>query len=242
MRIAEKEQVVEELGRRVREAKCLYVTDFTGLDVATMTELRRRLAEADVEYVVVKNTLARRALQGSGFEALVDQLEGANAFAVSHSDVVAAAKILSEFERDKEKPKIKAGVIEGAIVSTLEIRRIASLPPREVLLAQIMGSARAPMVGLVGILHGLLAKFVRTVDAVRASKESAGGAEAPAPAAEPSPAAELSAEAAEPSAEPTEPSAEAAVSSAEPVESSAEPAAESAAEPAEPTESSESQA
>ncbi len=252
MRIAEKEQVVEQLGRRVREAKCLYVTDFTGLDVATMTELRRRLAEAEVEYVVVKNTLARRALQGSGFEALVDQLEGANAFAVSHSDVVAAAKILSEFERDKDKPKIKAGVIEGAIVSTQEIRRIASLPPREVLLAQIMGSARAPMVGLVGILHGLLAKFVRTVDAVRASKEAAGGAEAPAPAAEPSPTAELSAEVAEPSAEPVESSAEPAEPSAEPVESSAEPAessaepAESSAEPAaesaeteEPTESSE---
>jgi len=185
MRIAEKEQVVQELGRRLTEAKCLYVTDFTGLDVATMTELRRKLAEAEVEYVVVKNTLAKRALEGSGFEALVGELEGPNAFAVSRSDVVAAAKILSDFERDREKPKIKAGVIEGEIVSMAEIRRIASLPPREVLLAQIMGSARAPMVGLVGILHGLLAKFVRTVDAVRAQKEAAGGGvQASAPSAE----------------------------------------------------------
>lgn len=233
MRIAEKEQVVEELERRVREAKCLYVTDFTGLDVATMTELRRRLAEAEVEYMVVKNTLARRALAGSAFEALVPQLEGANAFAVSRSDVVAAAKILSEFERDKDKPKIKAGVIEGAVVSTQEIRRIASLPPREVLLAQIMGSARAPMVGLVGVLYGLLAKFVRTVDAVRASKEAAGGAEAAAPAAE-TPAMEAPAEETPAAEAPAEETPAAEVSS-EPAEPTAEPAAESA-EPAEPSE------
>lgn len=193
MRIAEKEQSVEELGRRLAEAKCLYVTDFTGLDVAAMTELRRRLADAEVEYMVVKNTLARRALAGSAFEALVADLEGPNAFAVSRSDVVAAAKILSEFERDRDKPRIKAGVIEGAVVSMAEIHRIASLPSREVLLAQILGSARAPMVGLVGILHGLLAKFVRTVDAVRAQKEASGEPEAPAePAAEASPSTESS--------------------------------------------------
>ena len=184
MRIAEKEQVVEELERRVREAKCLYVTDFTGLDVATMTELRRRLAEAEVEYMVVKNTLARRALAGSAFEVLVPQLEGANAFAVSRSDVVAAAKILSEFERDKDKPKIKAGVIEGRVVSTDDIRRIAGLPSREVLLSQLLGSVRAPIAGLVYALHGLLAKFVRTVDAVRVSRESQGGAGEPAPTVE----------------------------------------------------------
>lgn len=217
MRIAEKGQVVEELSRRLGEAKGLYLTDFTGLDVGSMTELRRRLAEAQVEYVVVKNTLAKRALTGTGFESLVVQLEGPNAFAVPRNDVVIAAKILTEFAKDREKPKIKAGVIEGRIVSVDEIRRLAALPPREVLLAQLLGSARAPIVGLVSTLHALLAKFVRTVDAVRAQKEAA------APVAE---------AVAEPVAEAVaEPVAEAA---AEPVaETPAEPAVEEQA-PAEP--------
>jgi large subunit ribosomal protein L10 len=181
MRIAEKERVVEELAGRVRDAKCLYVTDFTGLGVGAMTELRRRLAEAQVEYIVVKNTLARRALAGGDFEELTAHLEGPSAFAVSHSDAVVAAKILTEFARDREKPKIKAGLIEGKVVSMDDIRRLAALPPREVLLAQLMASVRAPIAGLVYTLHGLLAKFVRTVDAMRAQREAEGGAGASQP-------------------------------------------------------------
>jgi large subunit ribosomal protein L10 len=172
MRIAEKEQVVTSLGQRLESSKCLYVADFTGLDVASMTELRRRLAEAEVELVVVKNTLARRALADSTYQPLVDQLDGPNAFALSRSDGVAAAKILTNFARERDKPRIKAGVIEGRVVSIEQIRRIAELPSREVLLAQLVGSARAPLSGLVYTLSGLLAKFVRTVDALRAQKAS----------------------------------------------------------------------
>lgn len=172
MRTAEKEQVVAELSARLSEAKCLYVTDFTGLDVGAMTELRRRLTGAQVEYVVVKNTLARRALAETPYGALAQHLTGPNAFALSREDVVAAAKILTEFARDRERPKIKAGAIEGQVVSIQEIRRIAELPPREQLLAQVVGTARAPISGLVTILQGLLAAVVRTVDAVRAQKEA----------------------------------------------------------------------
>ena len=172
MRIAEKEQVVERLGERLEQSKGLYLTDFTGLDVASMTELRRRLAEAGVELVVVKNTLARRALAGSVYEPLVEQLEGPNAFALPSSDAVVAAKILTDFARERDKPAIKAGVIGGQVVSMEQIRRIAALPPREVLLAQLVGSAGAPIAGLVYTLSGLLAKFVRTVDALRAHMAS----------------------------------------------------------------------
>jgi large subunit ribosomal protein L10 len=182
MRIAEKEKVVAVLSERLGKAKGLYLTDFTGLDVASMTELRRRLAEAHVEYIVVKNTLARRALAGSAYEAIAEDLAGANAIALSGDDVVAAAKILTDFARDRDKPKIKAGVIEGQVVSMVDIRRIAELPPREVLLAQLIGSARAPLAGLVYTLNGLLAKFVRTIDALRMSKDAEQTAEAePAP-------------------------------------------------------------
>ena len=213
MNRSEKAQVIENLSQRVGEAKCLYLTDFTGLDVASMTELRARLSGAEVEYVVVKNTLARRALEDGPYAELSEHLEGPNAFAMSTADVVNAAKILTEFAEEREKPSIKAGAIEGRVVSIDEIRRLAALPPREELLAQMVGYAKAPVQGLVFTLNGLLAKFVRTLDAVRAQKEEEGEA---APASE-EPAAEAGeAPAEEPEAvEPAE-EAEAAASEEEP--------------------------
>jgi large subunit ribosomal protein L10 len=181
MPTAQKEQTIERLRERLDGAKCLYVTDFTGLDVASMTDLRARLTAARVEYLVVKNTLARRALSEGPFAELAEHMTGPNAFAVSRDDVVAAAKILTDFAKERERPQIKAGVIEGQVISLEEIRRIASLPPREQLLAEVVGYARAPIAGLVFVLHGLLAKFVRTVEAVRVQREE-GGSPAAAPA------------------------------------------------------------
>ena len=183
MQMAEKHEVVANLSAKLSEAKCLYLTDFTGLDVASITELRRRLTAAEVEYVVVKNTLARRALEGGRYESLSEHLSGPNAFALAREDVVTAAKILTDFAKEKDKPRIRAGAIEGRVVSIEEIRRIAELPPRDQLLAQVVGYARAPIAGLVYTLNGLLSKFVRTVDALREQKEA--GAGTAAPAAEP---------------------------------------------------------
>jgi large subunit ribosomal protein L10 len=182
MPTAQKEQTIERLRERLDGAKCLYVTDFTGLDVASMTDLRARLTAARVEYLVVKNTLARRALSEGPFAELAEHMTGPNACAVSRDDVVAAAKILTDFAKERERPQIKAGVIEGQVISLEEIRRIASLPPREQLLAEVVGYARAPIAGLVFVLHGLLAKFVRTVEAVRVQREAEGGSPAAAPA------------------------------------------------------------
>lgn len=185
MQIAKKHEVVAELSEKLSEAKCLYLTDFTGLDVAAITELRRRLTAASVDYLVVKNTLARRALAGGPYEGLAEHLSGPNAFALSREDVVTAAKILTDFAREREKPQIRAGAIEGRVVSIDEIRRIAELPPRDQLLAQLVGTARAPIAGLVYTLSGLLAKFVRTVDAVRLQKVARGESAAPPAAEEP---------------------------------------------------------
>lgn len=182
MSSTEKQQAVAELSARLDGAKCLYLTDFTGLDVASITELRRRLSSVNVEYMVVKNTLARRALAGGPFAPLVEHLSGPNAFVLSREDTVTAAKILTEFAKERERPRIKGGAIEGEVVSIEEIRRIAGLPPREQLLAELVGYARAPIAGLVFTLHGLLAKFVRTVDALRAHREETTEAsEKPAP-------------------------------------------------------------
>src|SRR5688572_16102476 len=174
MQMAQKHEVVADLSAKLSKAKCLYLTDFTGLDVASITELRRRLTSAGGEYVVVKNTLARRALTGGPYEGLTEHLAGPNAFALSEGDVVIAAKILTEFARERERPQIRAGAVEGRVVSIEEIRRIADLPPRDQLLAQVVGTMRAPIAGLVYTLSGLLSKFVRTVDAVREDKQARG--------------------------------------------------------------------
>ena len=180
MQMAEKHEVVADLSERLGEAKCLYLTDFTGLDVAAITELRRRLTNAHVEYIVVKNTLARRALAGGPYDGLAEHLSGPNAFALSREDVVTAAKILTDFAREREKPRIRAGAIEGRVVSIDEIRRIAELPPRDQLLAHVVGTMRAPLAGLVYTLSGLLTKLVRAVDAVREQKEARGESAGPA--------------------------------------------------------------
>lgn len=184
MPTAEKKRVVEQLEARLGEAKCLYLTDFTGLDVAGVSELRRRLSEANVDYLVVKNTLARLALEDGPYADLVELLVGPNAFAFSNEDVVAPAKILTEFAKEGDRPQIKAGAIEGSLLSSEEIERLAKLPPREVLLAEIVGYARAPIAGLAYTLNGLLSQFVRTLDAVRAQRveqepAEEGSAEAP---------------------------------------------------------------
>lgn len=208
MQMAQKQEVVADLSAKLSKAKCLYLTDFTGLDVAAITELRRRLTIAGVEYVVVKNTLARRALTGGPYEGLTEHLAGPNAFALSDEDVVTAAKILTEFARERERPQIRAGAVEGRVVSIEEIRRIAELPPREQLLAQVVGTMAAPIAGLVYTLSGLLSKFVRTVDAVREQKQARGespGAAATQSAEEPQPAQATAEEPAASAGEDTQP-------------------------------------
>jgi len=171
MATAEKKKIVTGLGARLSGVKCLYLADFTGLGVTEITDLRRRLSDADVDFVVVKNTLAKRALEDTPYAALAEYLEGPNAFAFSTEDVVSPARVLTDFAKASDRPQIKAGAIEGQVVSLEEIRRIAKLPAREALLGQIVGYARSPIAGLVYTLNGLLSQFVRTMDAVRAQRE-----------------------------------------------------------------------
>jgi large subunit ribosomal protein L10 len=178
-----KSAFVGELSDKLADASFVYVTDFTGLDVERLTRLRRALRAASVEYVVVKNTLARRALEGTSAAALAELLEGPSAFALSRADAVAAAKVLADFAKDGDLPRLKGGVVAGRRLEVADIRRLATLPSREVLLGRALGTMRAPVAGLAVVLGGLLAKFVRTVDAVRAARAEAGGDGAEAPAA-----------------------------------------------------------
>lgn len=168
----EKKAVVAEVSGKLTDAQAAMLAEYRGLSVAQMTVLRRKAHDSKVYVRVVKNTLARRAVEGTSFECLKDQMTGPLAFAVS-ADPVAVAKILSEFAKDNEALKIKAGAMGGKLMSLEQIKALATLPGREQLLAQLLGTMQAPIQKFVQTLNEVPAKFVRTLAAVRDAKAKA---------------------------------------------------------------------
>jgi large subunit ribosomal protein L10 len=140
-----KKQIVAEIAEKFRASKSTVIVDYRGLNVAEITELRKQLREAGIEFKVYKNTLTRRALAEVGLEGLNDVFTGPNAIAFSNEDVVAPAKILSEFAKNHEALEIKAGVIEGNIATLEEINALAKLPSREGLLSMLLSVLQAPI-------------------------------------------------------------------------------------------------
>jgi large subunit ribosomal protein L10 len=171
MKRAEKEQLVSELRDKLQGAKSLYYTDFTGLNVKRMTELRRRLKRAGVEYVVIKNTLALRAVNESGLVG--ERLRGPTGL-VFGADPVAAAKVLTDFAREfEQKPSVKGGMLEGKSVDAAQVKQLASLPSREQMLADLGAGLQSPMAAFVGALNGLLYMFAGALDALKSQREGA---------------------------------------------------------------------
>ena len=168
----EKKAVVAEVSGKLTDAQAAMLAEYRGLSVAQMTVLRRKAYDSQVYLRVVKNTLARRAVEGTSFECLKDQMVGPLAFAVS-TDPVAVAKILSEFAKDNEALKIKAGAMGGKLMSIEQIKALATLPGREQLLAMLLGTMQAPIQKFVQTLNEVPAKFVRTLAAVRDAKAKA---------------------------------------------------------------------
>lgn len=172
----QKEARVEELKKQLASMSSVLVGDFTGMDVATATEMRQTLREASVEYVVVKNSLARLVMDGAGFGGLTEHLSGPNGFVMTGGDAAVAAKIMVEFEKTRKTPTIRMGMIDDAIVTAADIRQIAELPSREVLLAQIAAGFQAPVAGLARLLNELARTLVATLDAVAKQKGAESGA------------------------------------------------------------------
>ena len=168
----EKKAVVAEVSAKLTGAQAAMLAEYRGLSVAQMTTLRRKAYDGKVYLRVVKNTLARRAVEGTSFECLKDQMTGPLAFAVS-ADPVAVAKILSEFAKDNVMLKIKAGAMSGKLMSLAQIQALAVLPGREQLLAQLLGTMQAPVRTFVQTLHEVPTKFVRALAAVRDAKAQA---------------------------------------------------------------------
>jgi large subunit ribosomal protein L10 len=170
MNRTDKETAVAALVAKFQGARTIYVTDYAGLNVHHATELRRRLRRAGVEYLVVKNTLALRALQTTTLTGLGAHFEGPTAVALT---ATAAAKVLNDFAKEFQKPTVKAAVVDGREVTPEQVKRLALLPPREVLLAQLAGTLQAPLAGFAGALTGLLSTFVGAVEALRTQRENA---------------------------------------------------------------------
>ncbi|MGE6850939.1 50S ribosomal protein L10 [Bacillus tropicus] len=143
--IETKQQVVTEIADKLRASKSTIVVDYRGLTVSEATELRKQLREAGVEFKVYKNSLTRRAAESAEMAELNEFLTGPNAIAFSNEDVVAPAKLLNDFAKDHEALEIKAGVIEGKLVTLDEVKAIATLPSREGLLSMLLSVLQAPI-------------------------------------------------------------------------------------------------
>ena len=155
MKRSEKEQLVVELREKISGAAALYYTDFTGLNVKRMTDLRRKLRAAGVEYVVIKNTLALRAVSEAGLVST--RLKGPTGIVVS-KDALMAAKVLTDFAKaNDQKPEVKGGVYEGKEVDAKMVATLAAIPPRDVLLAMLAGVLQAPLGAMLGALEALKA-------------------------------------------------------------------------------------
>lgn len=143
--IEQKKQLVEEIAEKFKNSVSTIIVDYRGLNVAEVTELRKQLREAGVEFKVLKNSLTRRAAESVDLGGLTEVLTGPNAIAFSNEDVVAPAKILNNFAKEHEALEIKAGVIEGNIASVEEVKALAELPSREGLLSMLLSVLQAPV-------------------------------------------------------------------------------------------------
>ena len=171
MKRTDKEQLVSELKEKISGATALYYTDFTGLNVKRMTELRRRLKKANVEYVVIKNTLALRAVNESGLVG--ERLKGPTGLVMA-KDPVEAAKILTDFAKaNDQRPTVKGGLFDGAAIDAAQVKRLAAMPSREQMLAELGAGLQAPLSAMLGALNGLLTNFAGALEALKTQREGA---------------------------------------------------------------------
>lgn len=169
----EKQMIVQQIKEKIDQAQVVVLADQKGITVEQVTAVRTKLRNAGCEMKVTKNTLTSIAAQELGIEGLDDYLVGPTVLTFGNEDPVAAAKIINDFSKDtKNAVSIKAGVLEGKLVSAEQIKELAELPSREVLLAKVVGGMQAPMYGFASVLSANLRNLVYVVDAIRKQKEA----------------------------------------------------------------------
>jgi large subunit ribosomal protein L10 len=172
MNLEQKTALVEELTEKMKSASAIYLTDFVGLNVKAITQLRARLRKHGFEYVVVKNTLAERAVTDLKLPDVTEHFRGPTGLVIAPKDPIGPAKLLTDFAKEHDsRPAVKAAIVERRAVSAAEVQRLAALPPREVLLAQIAGALEAPMSQFAYVLQAKLIEMGGLLEALRASRE-----------------------------------------------------------------------
>jgi large subunit ribosomal protein L10 len=172
--LEQKQQTVTQVGAELAKAQAVIVAEYRGLGVGAMTGLRAKARGAGVYLRVLKNTLAQRAVRGTQFEKLSEQLSGPLVYGFAQ-DPVAGAKVLADFAKDNERFVIKGGAMSNALMSAKDVKVLATMPSREELLAKLAGTLQAPIVKLARTLNEVPGKFVRTLAAVRDAKEKSAG-------------------------------------------------------------------
>lgn len=167
-----KEQIVAEFKDKLSRAQTVILSNYSGLTVEDDTNLRRKFREANSEYKVYKNTLMSIAAKELGYEELTKYLEGPTSVAFGYDDPVAPAKVLVDFIKDHKGVEIKAGIVNGKIVTIDDIKALAELPSREELIAKALGSMKAPITNLVFVLSGTLRSLVYALNAVKEKKQA----------------------------------------------------------------------
>ena len=167
--LEQKQAMVSEVAARLANAQAVIVAEYRGLDVEHVTQLRARARKSGLYLRVLKNTLARRAVQGTPFEKLTEKMVGPLMYGIA-ADPVAGAKVLSEFARDNERFVIRGGAMRNSVMSDRDVKALALLPSREELLAKLMGTLQAPMARLARTLNEVPGRFVRTLAALRDAK------------------------------------------------------------------------
>jgi large subunit ribosomal protein L10 len=168
----EKAEAVEVLKKKFSDATGIILADYTGLTVAEANDLRRKCREAQVEYRVIKNTLARLAAREADIAELAEHFQGPVAIAMSDTDSTAPARVIFEFRKTAQKPVFKAGYVEGNVFMPEDIRRIAQLPSRDGLIAQVIGAVEGPMAQLVMTLEGVMRNLISILDQASKKAES----------------------------------------------------------------------
>ena len=172
MALVEKETAVKEIAEKIRESKSVFLTDYKGLNVQEISNLRRSFREASVEYKVVKNTLTKLSAKEAGFEELNDYLEGPTAMAFGLDDPAAPAKVIKEFTKKNDKLTVKACLFEGTLLGEDQLSNLASLPSRDEVVGQLAGVLNAPISNLAFALNGILSQVVYALNAVKNQKEN----------------------------------------------------------------------
>ncbi|NLC04888.1 MAG: 50S ribosomal protein L10 [Tissierellia bacterium] len=165
-----KSQNVEEIKEKIGRAQTLVLVDYRGLNVEQLTELRSQYRSANIDYKVYKNTMMRIAFKDLGLEDFNEFLKGPSAVAFGYDDPVAAAKITAEFAKINSKLEIKAGIVDGKVIDVAEVNNLASLPPREVLVAQVLGGLNAPIQGFANVLQGTIRSLAIVLNAIAEEK------------------------------------------------------------------------